>query len=36
MRPYIESFSLDRISLVRYYPLELDPARQARMKRFFD
>ena len=34
MRPYIESFSLDRINLIRYYPLELDPARNQRMKRY--
>ena len=34
MRPYIESFSLDRTNLVRYYPVELDPVRAERMKRF--
>lgn len=34
MRPYIESFSLDRSSLIRYYPLELDPTRNQRIKRF--
>ena len=35
LRPYIESFSLDRGNLMRYYPNELDPLRAQRMKRFF-
>jgi uncharacterized protein (DUF885 family) len=34
LRPYIESFSIDRTSLMRYYAVELDPARAERMKRF--
>ncbi len=35
MRPYIEAFTLDRTNLMRYYTMELDPARNPRMKRFF-
>jgi hypothetical protein len=34
MRPYIESFSIDRTNLLRYYAVELNPARAERMKRF--
>lgn len=34
MRPLIETFSLDRGSLLRYYTVDLDPARASRMKRF--
>ena len=34
LRPYIEAFSLDRNNLLRYYPVDLDPARGARVKRF--
>ena len=35
MRPFIESFTLDRGSLLRYYTAPLDPARAVRMGRFF-
>ena len=34
MRPFIELFSLDRGTLLRYYVVDLDPARATRMKRF--
>jgi uncharacterized protein (DUF885 family) len=34
MRPYIETFSIDRGNLLRYYAVDLDPARGERMKRF--
>jgi uncharacterized protein (DUF885 family) len=35
MRPYIESFNVDRIDLLRYYNIELASERSARLKRFF-
>ena len=34
MRPFIESFSVDRANLLRYYASPLDPARGQRMRRY--
>ena len=35
MRPYIDSFHLDRIALQRYYNVELSAIRSDRMRRFY-
>ena len=34
MRPFIEAFSVDRANLLRYYAVQLDPARSQRMRRY--
>lgn len=35
MRPYIDSFNLDRIALQRYYNVQLSAVRSDRMRRFY-
>jgi hypothetical protein len=35
MRPYIDSFNLDRTNLLRYYSVELSGRRSERLKRFY-
>jgi uncharacterized protein (DUF885 family) len=35
LRPYIDSFTVDRIDLLRYYNVELSAARAERMRRFY-
>lgn len=36
MRPYIDSFSVDRINLLRYYNVELSETRRDRMRTFYN
>lgn len=36
MRPVIERFTADRMSLMRTYPVQISPVRQARMEKFYN
>ena len=35
LRPFIDSFNLDRIALLRYYNVDLSNGRSERLKRFY-